>query len=404
MFARMSPDAFGGAAPPAPAPDAAAVPYVGLPTPLHVGVTQTKHFFQALDNFTRVFAIRPGDRVLMLVDSLLDARVIDAVTGLARARGASLSVYMAPDTKAPSIPAEVQPLLAAASFVVSTWFCSILDPLCIQLRRQGQRWVKITYFRDLDLLHTPQARFPIDLVGALCRATAARYPTEGDFDLRFTDARGSDFAIAYTQERRANQLGTNRWKGRMTAEDPGCYVHYLATHGPNLWDHNSVKNDFSVTVPMRGVLFPQWAVGFARPFDERIAVEFDGDTIVAVRGTSAEARVLSDMLIGGRLIEGGGCGFNPKAPRHTIYPAGSNAPGALHFGIDLARPSDYIRKVMPDWEEPPVHMDLVMLDMTVTAGRNLLIDQGFLCALRDPDVVEAARGYGDPVELLETGT
>ena len=57
---------------------------------------------------------------------------------------------------------------------------------------------------------------------------------------------------------------------------------------------------------------------------------------------------------------------------------------------------------MPDWEEPPVHMDLVMLDMTVTAGPNLLIDQGFLCALRDPEVVEAARAYGDPVELLES--
>lgn len=92
---------------------------------------------------------------------------------------------------------------------------------------------------------------------------------------------------------------------------------------------------------------------------------------------------------------------NPKAPRHTIYPAGSNAPGALHFGIDLARPSDYIRRVMPDWEEPPVHMDLVTLDSTVTAGENQLIDRGFLCALRDKSVVELAAHYGDPVELLE---
>ena len=98
----------------------------------------------------------------------------------------------------------------------------------------------------------------------------------------------------------------------MTAEDPGCYVHYLPTHGPNLWDHNSVRNDFSVTVPMRGVLVPQWAVGFARPFEERIAVEFDGDTVVAVRGTSADAKILREMLIGGRMIEGGGCGFNPE--------------------------------------------------------------------------------------------
>ena len=34
--------------------------------------------------------------------------------------------------------------------------------------------MKITYFRNLDLLQTPQARFPIDLVGALCRATGRR--------------------------------------------------------------------------------------------------------------------------------------------------------------------------------------------------------------------------------------
>ena len=109
------------------------------------------------------------------------------------------------------------------------------------------------------------------------------------------------------------------------------------------------------------------------------------------------------MLVGGRMIEGGGCGFNPKAPRHTVYPAGSNAPGALHFGIDLAKPSEYIRRVLPDWEEPPVHMDLITLDSTVTAGDAMLVDKGFLCALRDQRVVEAASRYGDPIELLEAG-
>ena len=107
------------------------------------------------------------------------------------------------------------------------------------------------------------------------------------------------------------------------------------------------------------------------------------------------------MLVGGRLIELG-CGFNPKAPRHTIYPAGSNAPGALHFGIDLARPSDYILRTMPQWEEPPVHMDLVCLDSTVTVDGVALIEAGFLSALRDEAVRHAASKFGNPVELLET--
>ena len=39
----------------------------------------------------------------------------------------------------------------------------------------------------------------------------------------------------------------------------------------------------------------------------------------------------------------------------------------------------------------------------VHAGDAMLIDQGFLCALRDPEVVEMAARYGDPVDLLEGG-
>ena len=373
--------------------------YVGLPPPLNPAVTKTKDLFQALDNFTRVFAIRPGEKVLMLTDPLLDPRVVDAVGGLARSRGAQVRQYMEPTSQVTEVPAAARPLLEEADFVVSTWFCSIISPFCIGLRAKGQRWVKITYFRDLDLLYTPQARFPAELVGELIRATASRLP-EKDFSLSFEDARGTSFSIAYTPQMRASLLKGNRWRGKMFADEPGCYVHYLPTHGPNLWDRTAHGNDNDAPVTMRGTVFPEWAVGFTKPFAERIACEFEGDTVVEVRGQSEEARLLREMLVGGRLIELG-CGFNPKAPRFTAYPAGSNAPGALHFGIDLAKPADYIRRVMPQWEEPPVHVDLVTLDASVAAGSHALIERGFLTALRDPAVREAAQRYGDPVDLLE---
>ena len=375
--------------------------YIGLPPAPKEALTQTRNYFQALDNFFRVFAIRSGERVLMLTDPLLDPRVVDAVTGLARARGATVNVFMAESTTLPRVPDELKPLLAQAQFVVSTWFCSIEDPFNVAQRKAGQRWVKITYFRDLDLLHTAQARFPVELVGEIIRATERRFPKGEDFALRFTDARGSDLTIPYTRSMRDAMFAGNRWRGMMTADEPGCYVHYLPTHGPNFWDSTAMKNDTGAALPIDGVLYPQWAIGFARPFSEAIAVVFKDRHVTAVRGESAEAAVLRDMLLGGKLIEGGGCGFNPKAPRHTIYPAGSNAPGALHFGIDLARPSDYIRRVMPQWEEPPVHQDLVTFDTTVTAGANTVIDRGFLMALRDPAVVALAARYGDPVDLLE---
>jgi hypothetical protein len=52
-------------------------------------------------------------------------------------------------------------------------------------------------------------------------------------------------------------------------------------------------------------------------------------------------------------------------------------------------------------ELPTVHMDLISFDSTATAGNATLIDNGFLCALRDEDVVRAAARFGDSVDLLE---
>ena len=146
--------------------------YIGTSPGVQGGISVTRDWFQAADNFTRVFAIRPGEQVLILSDPLLDPRVINAIEGLAKSRGASVRIYTETSTRVESVPEAVKPLLEAADFVVSTWFCSILDPFNIALRKRGQRWVKITYFRDLDLLKTAQARFPVELVGEIVRATA----------------------------------------------------------------------------------------------------------------------------------------------------------------------------------------------------------------------------------------
>jgi hypothetical protein len=61
-----------------------------------------------------------------------------------------------------------------------------------------------------------------------------------------------------------------------------------------------------------------------------------------------------------------------------------------------------MQRRVPRWEEPHTHQDCVKFDATVKVGDTTLIDNGFLMALRDPKVVEEARRYGDPRELLET--
>ena len=65
------------------------------------------------------------------------------------------------------------------------------------------------------------------------------------------------------------------------------------------------------------------------------------------------------------------------------------------------KPSAYLRRVMPNWEEPHIHMDLVTFDGTVTAGNRTMVDHGFLVSLDDPKVLALAETYGDPVELLQ---
>ena len=375
-----------------------------LPPENKLETALTEQYFQALDNMTRVFAIRPDDTVLFLSDPLIDPRVFHAIAGIAKSRGVKPELYMSNKWNSGVFPEELKPVYEKASFVVSTWFASIGDPYCLKVRRDtGQRTVKMTYFRNIDALKSPQARFPVELVGEITRATRDMYPKAEKFDLKITDKRGTDWVARFTPEMRENMLGSNRWRGQMTAEEPGAYVHWLPTHGPNVYDRTTLgakSNRGETRNDVNGTFYPQWAVGFPKPFDEKIGVVFKDDRIVDVRGKSSDAEVLRDMLVGGVLVELG-CGFNPKAPRRNVYPAGSNSPGALHWGIELPKPCDYIRRMMPNWEEPPIHMDLISLDSTVTAGNTVLIEEGFLTSLRSDQVRSMAKQYGEPVDLLE---
>jgi len=364
----------------------------------------TEQYFQAVDNMMKVFAIRPDDTLLFLSDPLIDPRVFHAIAGIARSRGVRPELYMSSYWNSGIFPEELKPVYEKASLVVSTWFASIGDPYCLKVRRDtGQRTVKMTYFRNIDVLKAPQARFPAELVGEITRATRKLYPENEKFDLKITDPRGTNWTAKFTPEMRENMLKSNRWRGQTTAEEAGAYVHWVPTHGPNVYDRTTLgKNQDrgEIRNDVNGIVYPEAAVGFPKPFDEKIGIVFENDRITEVRGQSEDATILRDMLVGGVLVELG-CGFNPKAPRRGIYPAGSNSPGALHYGIELAKPCNYIKKVMPNWEEPPIHMDLVALDSTVVAGNRVLIEDGFLVALRDPEVIAAASRFGDPVDLLE---
>ena len=95
--------------------------------------------------------------------------------------------------------------------------------------------------------------------------------------LSFTDRRGSDLEIPLTARMTDRNLDTNRWRGEMFATSPGAYVHYLPTHGPNLYEPGPMLDDPTQhrSVAVTGTIYPQWAVGFEKPFAERIGVRFE---------------------------------------------------------------------------------------------------------------------------------
>jgi hypothetical protein len=353
---------------------------------------------RALDNFQSVFAIERGDRVMMLLDGALDPRVTNFISAFAQGRGAEVSAITMGRPGEEKVPDKVLHLIEEATFVVSTWFSSIMHPEFKRFRSEhGQRWVKITFFRSLDLLQTEAAAFPLDIISLLLTRTASRYPTSGDAVIHLTDPRGTDLRITLDEGLVKKQLSQSRWKGALKADHRGAYVHYLPTHGPNFYDRSTAGDHFP---HIDGRIVANMGVGFPDPWDGPAEIVVERNEVVRVTGEGAMAELLGGMMLGAQMVELG-CGFNPKAVRNQFYPAGSNSAGALHYGFDLIEESAYIKRTMPDWPEPPIHVDLVGLDATVRINDEVAVDGGVLTAIRDAEVQDLARHYGHPEQLLE---
>ena len=307
---------------------------------------------------------------------------------------------MAPTTQLHDCPTRRVPLVEKATFVVSTWFCSVNAPLFIKLRKEkGQRWVKITYFRNLDLLQTPQARFPVDLVGEIIRATARMYPTDHDFDMTFSDPRGTDLVIKFTPEMVKNLHTENRWRGKDKADEDGCYVHYLPTHGPNIYGRTCFRRDPQRASPTWAASsIPQWAIGFDKPFRDKVGIEYkDGVVREGARqvdGGRDRARHAGRRRTRRCTSSAAASIRNIRASR-PIRRARTRRARCISAPTRTGRANSCTRQV-PRWEEPHTHQDCVVFDATVKVGNTTLIDNGFLMALRDPQVVKEAEQVRRP--------
>ena len=267
--------------------------------------------------------------------------------------------------------------------------------LQLKLRSEnGQRWVKITYFRDLDLLNTPQAPLPVDLVGEIIRATARMYPR--------TRLRHDVQLPARVRPRHQVDAGHGQGPARQQSlarpgqGDRGRLLRALhadarAQHlRPQLLRARPGQAEAPARRHGRHV-FPQWAIGFDKPFQTRSGSSSRTASSTKVHGKSLEADIMRDMLVRREAeLHELGCGFNPKYPRYKAYPAGSNSPGACTSAPTrkAQRVHASARAALGGAAHPPGQRD-VRLHREGRQDRTL-IDNGFLMALRDPKVVEEA--------------
>src|SRR5262249_46476042 len=89
---------------------------VAMPHAAPLASTELRHYFQAIDNMLKVFAIHSDDEVVFLTDPLLDRRVVDAISGIAASRGARVREFMAPTTQLTDCPEEAKALVESATF------------------------------------------------------------------------------------------------------------------------------------------------------------------------------------------------------------------------------------------------------------------------------------------------
>src|SRR5207244_10801831 len=88
------------------------------------------------------------------------------------------------------------------------------------------------------------------------------------------------------------------------------------TYGRTCFSHDPNKKP-----DMGGIVDPQWAIGFEKPFRDKVGIEYKDGVVVKVHGNSLDAEIVRDMLVGvNATLHELGCGFNPKYPRFKAYP------------------------------------------------------------------------------------
>ncbi len=351
-------------------------------------------------------AVRPGEIVTILTDTLVPDLVAEAVLAALIETGARPMVVT---SEPPGLrwrtgyepPAPMRAAVYGADVVVqlksveAQAYPRLQETSCIE---HGVRWVKVPAANQPEVLASPFARFPYDVMQLMARKVfeqwtrGARVPGPAGKTIRVAAANGTDLTATYDPRYVINTgfvpapLRPGQWN-QLCGATVGIEL-FTAADGVVVLDALHGEEEYKFLPPVGSdVVYPlsqpiRWI------FEGKYAAIEGGPEadvmrrIVSRAGTRA-ARALCEIALG----------VNPKAPLNTLP---TRHAGVTHYAIGSTRG----RTPTTELEDAPVHTHGHIHRATIEVDGDLTIDNGRLLALDDPEVRDAASRHGDPDEIL----
>jgi 2,5-dihydroxypyridine 5,6-dioxygenase len=334
--------------------------------------------------------VKPGERVLILVDDSSDPDVARAVLTAARATGADVTFLEMPrPTSAWAEPSEV--VLGAMKQAQKCLSLALVyhDRRTTIARREHGMSMFFLLPPVPATLFGSASRFPIELCAEIGRRCALRLRAARV--IRVTSRRGTDFTAALDPRNCTADPG-----GWLDAWDRGRVIGNTPGEGSNTFPPGVVLA-YPTPGSVNGVAIVEHHVGVG-PVPSSLAVRYENGRCVEAQGEGAERLAATvDGVENATDVAEIAWGTNPHqtltlgternpidAERHS---------GTVHVGIG---PSP----IFGSRTTSRLHLDALIVKPSIELDGEPIMTDGHLLVLDLPEVRELAARFGDPDELL----
>ncbi|MGW7824068.1 hypothetical protein ACWGLF_39575 [Streptomyces puniciscabiei] len=329
-------------------------------------------------NLVRYAQVKPGERVLLLVEHTVDPVVVQSIAAAAAYRDADVTILsVAPFSPGGCDSGESRLIEAAAHgaadvVIAATWWGEVhTAPLFFdEIAAKGTRFVSLHMAATATAMLTG-ARFPNEVYYTLVRKALDKLNSVDT--IRVTSAHGTDVtfsSVTFSQD--AGPLSPGDWR-------PFPYG------GSNFYPGGT-----------EGVIVVEDSTATGVP-EEPLRVVLEDGIVTKIEGGVA-AEQLRRYSPRGYYMRHALMGLNPKVrvAGGTQFEREKHA-GAFYCGIDALNAEGVADLSAPGF----AHCDIQVDRPTVHVDGELYIDRGRLLLLDDPDVREVAAKFGPPDVVLD---